>query len=77
MRSWVNFPDSPFIYLLDGKSVAGFFGTNLFTIFFSMVSYTEKKKNNNKLHSREKDYKLRRWLQTKVIFKEFKGDVYI
>ena len=43
MRSWVNFPDSPSIYLLDGKSVAEFFGTNLFTIFFSMVSYTEKK----------------------------------
>lgn len=76
MRSWVNFPDSPSIYLLDGKSVAEFFGTNPFTIFFSMVSYTEKK-NNNKLHSREKDYRLRCWLQTKVIFKEFKGDVYI
>ena len=44
MRSWVNLHDSPSIYLLDSKSVAEFFGTNLFTIFFSMVSYIKKKK---------------------------------
>lgn len=75
MRSWVHFPDFPSIYLLDGKPLAEFFATNLFTIFFSMVSYTQKKKK--KLHSREEDYRLRCWLQTKVIFKEFKGDVYI
>lgn len=78
MGSWVNFPDSPSIYLLDGKSVAEFFGTNLFIIFFSMLSHTQKQKQTNKkLHSREKDYRLRCWLQIKVIFKEFKGDVYI
>lgn len=45
MRSWVNLHDSPSIYLLDSKSVAEFFGTNLFTIFFSMASYIKKKKS--------------------------------